>query len=605
MAPPFNFQNAIFKGDVNYIKGDTVIGVSTSPFPRSSSRATPSTLTVQDLQNATFQGNTTVIEADTYVYVVRPGLSAKLLSDHVAHDAMCSGVAPCLAGTREQVLAEIKSWINEKDPEKPMLWITGPIGAGKSAIATSVEKWCEQEGINASSFHFSALPEDRPVASSLVATLAWQMFSHPDLRHVMPTVLQCIKNDPGVFHKRLEYLLEALILAPLRAKRPSPDEAPPSIIVIDGLDTCKEWYQKEIFAALQKACADPAFPFRILYATRPERSIATLFKSEDPTKGPTLTIDLDAKYSPDLDIALYFQTHFAEIRELLPSFSSGWPGNEDMDALVAKTGGNFAYGVALMNSIDVRSHIMPLVQLDSILDRRPLAPSVERRMFSELDEGYLSILQTCRDPKLVVQWLLAIDSEVLADLPAIFIDRFLQSLAAETAITLWNLPSVFYCPPLKDAEAKYRFHHHSFKAFLVDPDRNKEHFVEESIVKKFLLERYIFILKNKGPDSNLSVSDAQRTDFLERFVTLIPRFEALIQAFSPTKAYEPDAYLSCDAEWWVQTICEHLGNDTTAVRAIYANLHRDCSYWPKGCIPACKLWKTAIKKTFPTIDFKN
>ncbi|KIL64088.1 hypothetical protein M378DRAFT_43555, partial [Amanita muscaria Koide BX008] len=48
----------------------------------------------------------------------------------------------CLEGTRTEILDEIKGWVTTTDATAPqVLWLSGPAGTGKSAIAHSVARW--------------------------------------------------------------------------------------------------------------------------------------------------------------------------------------------------------------------------------------------------------------------------------------------------------------------------------------------------------------------------------------------------------------------------------------------------------------------------------
>ena len=60
-----------------------------------------------------------------------------------AYDSRERDPAPrCLAGTRKEILKEIETWIEAGHQGKSILWLHGPAGAGKSAIAQTVAETC-------------------------------------------------------------------------------------------------------------------------------------------------------------------------------------------------------------------------------------------------------------------------------------------------------------------------------------------------------------------------------------------------------------------------------------------------------------------------------
>ncbi|KAG2361762.1 hypothetical protein BDR07DRAFT_25502 [Suillus spraguei] len=53
----------------------------------------------------------------------------------------------CLQGTRTEILSEITDWVTSTGDNVPrVLWLSGPAGKGKSAIAHTITKWFEDVG---------------------------------------------------------------------------------------------------------------------------------------------------------------------------------------------------------------------------------------------------------------------------------------------------------------------------------------------------------------------------------------------------------------------------------------------------------------------------
>jgi pantothenate kinase-related protein Tda10 len=53
----------------------------------------------------------------------------------------------CLQGTRTEILSEITEWVNSIGENVPrVLWLSGPAGNGKSAIAHTIAKYFHDAG---------------------------------------------------------------------------------------------------------------------------------------------------------------------------------------------------------------------------------------------------------------------------------------------------------------------------------------------------------------------------------------------------------------------------------------------------------------------------
>ena len=169
------------------------------------------------------------------------------LYDNIAIDAVHNSAerhdAPkCHEDTRKAVQEEIFSWINGGDEDsqpKNILWLTGPAGTGKTAIAGSIADICDDRGILAGSFFFSSVSgsELRRSKGSLIATLAYNLLQHDDLQALRGPMLSRIERDPTIFRKRLKDQCNALLLKPFCDVCGQLNGlAIPKVIVIDGLD---------------------------------------------------------------------------------------------------------------------------------------------------------------------------------------------------------------------------------------------------------------------------------------------------------------------------------------------------------------------------------
>ena len=96
----------------------------------------------------------------------------------------------------------------------------GPLGSGKTTIATTLAEKYDKENRLAGSFFFSGDPGHSPERRSLdriVATIAYQSsISHPIIRK---KVMKVLNADPAILSKSLETQFRSLLVGPFRRRR--------------------------------------------------------------------------------------------------------------------------------------------------------------------------------------------------------------------------------------------------------------------------------------------------------------------------------------------------------------------------------------------------
>ncbi|KAL0057218.1 hypothetical protein AAF712_016148 [Marasmius tenuissimus] len=247
----------------------------------------------------------------------------------------------CLEGTRREVLRIIRLWLLAKRKEDPICWLSGAAGVGKSAIAMTIAKACEEEGRLVSSFFFFRSDPGRDNPSALVLTIAHGLVSTiPSMRG---PIQRRISKDPRILEANLEIQFRKLLLNPTLNRSwlwslPKLPFVPkvPNIVVIDGLDECSdEPTQLRILSIIQSAVQNtPHFPLRFLICSRPESWIRQAFDAR-PLRQLSKVIVLDNSFTPSEDIMQYYRHHFREISEdpqySQVSFLRPWPSEEDLE----------------------------------------------------------------------------------------------------------------------------------------------------------------------------------------------------------------------------------------------------------------------------------
>jgi len=88
------------------------------------------------------------------------GAGVDLLHRHAAFAALLGSNVRlhqprCLPGTRQAIIREIMAWIFSTPTSPSILWLRGPVGTGKTALAHTVAELCKQQGALIGCFFFA------------------------------------------------------------------------------------------------------------------------------------------------------------------------------------------------------------------------------------------------------------------------------------------------------------------------------------------------------------------------------------------------------------------------------------------------------------------
>ncbi|KAF8958891.1 hypothetical protein BDZ97DRAFT_1434275 [Flammula alnicola] len=260
----------------------------------------------------------------------------------------------CHPRTRVAVLERIMNWIlGKEDLDALILWLYGPAGAGKSAIAQSIAELCDAANILLATFFFSRSDHTRNRGDALIPTLAYQIASNiPGARARIDKI---IDRDPFIFKRSLDAQIKSLIVDPVQDLVASgyfdDPSSSPRLIIIDGLDECQDFrVHSQIIESIAHALQHHHLPFIFLIASRPEQQISYSFSSGRLPELRTSLV-LDDSFHPDDDIRLFLQDSFLRIRNTHPKMHyipADWPLCEVIESLVEKASGQFIYAATVM-----------------------------------------------------------------------------------------------------------------------------------------------------------------------------------------------------------------------------------------------------------------
>jgi hypothetical protein len=162
----------------------------------------------------------------------------------------------------------------EHHRDSRILWLNGPAGAGKSAVAQSLCMQLEVEGYLGASFIFKRGNVSRGNGNKLFPTIAYQLGLH--LSQLRGAIAQVVEKDPSIMERSLSIQVERLIIEPCqmhlsRRRQPVP-------VIIDGLDECTGVeIQQEILRSISKILQGRSLDLRFLIASCPEAHIQEIF----------------------------------------------------------------------------------------------------------------------------------------------------------------------------------------------------------------------------------------------------------------------------------------------------------------------------------------
>ncbi|PPQ89427.1 hypothetical protein CVT25_002441 [Psilocybe cyanescens] len=387
----------------------------------------------------------------------------------------------CHPNTRTTVLQKLMDWfIGKFGWDNFMIWLYGPAGVGKSAIAQTFAELCAAKNRLLASFFFSRSDIRRNNEKTVVATLAYQLWLHiPESRLIIEAV---INNNPAIFRLNFNTQFDTLILDPLLqlagTGRFTSGTPFPNLIIIDGLDECNGAdVQNTILHTISKALQRHhlALPFRFLLVSRLEYHLTTSF-SVPPLHSLTFRLALDDTYKPDEDIRIYLTDSFRDIRKthiMGDHLPDSWPSEEDIAKLVAKSSGQFIYAATVIRYVSAPQ----CNPLDCLKIIQGVLPVNDDRPYAQLDALYISILSGVKDIKAVLQTLgvaFVLTKIRIEPLAVNYLEEFMQFTPGTVKLLLIDLLSVV---DASDSRKPIKFLHASFSDFLIDPTRSHQFFI--------------------------------------------------------------------------------------------------------------------------------
>lgn len=386
-------------------------------------------------------------------------------------------------------------WIDDPVPTERALWLHGPAGAGKSAIAHSIALLLQkiaEDSKYAASFFFARDAIGRGDGNYLFSTIAYQLaLKFPSLRAIIDAAML---DNPTLPTKSIDVQLRCLIIEPLKCDNDWPAHSP--TVIIDGLDECSgsKCMQSEILSAISNAIIEHDIPLRFLIVSRPEYWIADLFEL-GPLARVTRLLSLRDNEDADGDINKYLRERFDKIYDenirIMSSTPRPWPPDYIIHRFLTAASGQFVYASTVLNFVESSSNFCdPRGQLLILTTPGPHHASA----FTDLDKLYATILSTY--PRL--DSLKCVLGGILVSVSQTSVQELLGVGAAEFQLALSALSSLIKIsrPPCSEiirdelepifgsvfCEAMVSFYHLSFEEFLENESRSGKYAVDREVI---------------------------------------------------------------------------------------------------------------------------
>jgi hypothetical protein len=423
--------------------------------------------------------------------------------------------ALCLPNTCTALLHSITKWAQDKD-SKPIFWLSGVSGTGKSTVARTVAHSFARNDLLGASFFFKEGESDRGNASRFFATIANDLVvQEPGM---LPSVKEALDEDPAISQRALKDQFEKLILQPLLRIVQTRSKPQARVVVIDALDECEQSHDiQAILQLLARATAIQPVPLRVVVTSRLELSVRLSFRQMPDSMYESIVLHDVSRSTIKHNIRLFIEHELSAIQKER-MLSLDWPSTYQVTALVELALPLFSYAATMCRYIGEKGG-NPKDHLNKVLE-------YQKSTLSKLDRTYLPILDQLLDEheedkkETWLYWFQEVVGSIIvlqSPLSIISLARLLQVPREEVKCQLNSLHSVLSIPNREDVPI--RILHMSFRYFLVDPQKKGKSpfWVDEKDTHKKLASRCLELMsKDLRQDMcNLSEPGVLRSEITE------------------------------------------------------------------------------------------
>ncbi|KAF9441092.1 hypothetical protein P691DRAFT_685041, partial [Macrolepiota fuliginosa MF-IS2] len=388
----------------------------------------------------------------------------------------------CYPGTCVRLMAKIQDWFLHNSHNYNFLWLSGPAGIGKSAMAQSVAKFAIGEGILGAVYFFSR-PNKWHKYMEVFIILAYQLtIRFPGYQSLITTRLAA---EPDLLEKMPHVQFRKLIVEPLLLL----SHKQKHIIIFNGLDECEgEGNQLEIIELINSLHSNTSLPIIWMICSQLEPHLKQIFAQTDyPIQcwQEVLPIQLEESRS---DTETFIRGQFKEIHKIygkhVEEDADGcWLLETSIKQIVEKASGLFMFANMLLRHIKDSETGNPDERLEEVLAFLwHLHPIDSRNPMYDLDLFYTHILSVIPGDhwSIIHQILVAspISSSECKQLAVQPICNLLGITRTKFYAVMWQLHSVIDIPePFDATKTPLHFFHATFLDYLTKPNHSGQFFV--------------------------------------------------------------------------------------------------------------------------------
>ena len=377
----------------------------------------------------------------------------------------------CMAGTREQILAELEKWAMDEAAPK-VCWLNGMAGTGKTSIAHTFSERLDEKQMLGASFlcSHSASPAVRD-ASLIVPTIAYTLSrASPLLRSAMS---QIIEDKPGIgsLHA-VSKQFRLLLVNPIKGVL-DPSIKIYKIIIIDALDECtKPGTVENLIQAVFEFASD--MPLKFFISSRDTTRLRGAFHHNRTHLPKILSLhNVEVRE----DIKLYLETSLSAILQR-NQLSIHWPPPDELDILLERADRLFIYAATAVRyigapDVDFRERLTHITRL-----------TPARMQTGVIDSLYNEIMRQAIDCEFVPEEV-SRRHETLSAVVFVLVPLSLDAIAClldmdsfQAQVALSPFRSVIQMPTTNTSPVT--IFHASFPDLIVDPSRCKKHHLDIS-----------------------------------------------------------------------------------------------------------------------------
>ena len=397
----------------------------------------------------------------------------------------------CHYDSRQELRTTITDWGigRSNDIPQQLLWMHGPFGVGKSAIAQSCAESLAAETRLCASIFFSR-PNKRNNPDRVFTSIAYQLaVKFPQIADILDRE---VHKDPTVLSAARPVQFEELLVKPLRQAQNVPIEG--WVIILDGLDEIDgstpevdgRTAQAEIIDIVATSIRECTTPFRWFILSRPESHIERAMGAND-VSSLLHSLDLPLSSQDDHEILTFFEKELDKIRKER-NLPSSWCSESDVSVLVKLADGLWIYVDTVTRFIGDPKSLGPTAQLNLVLNlAKESRGNFPKNPLAAMDLFYdLIMRQIPLDVVSVVRKILLLNR---VGMTVFGVANTLGLSQEEFGASCGFLQSVLFLKPeTEDEYESIQYYHASFMEYMVNPGRSKDFCIYGDVAQELYQE---------------------------------------------------------------------------------------------------------------------